>query len=116
MSGHFPIPSINNSTKLDTIELLDGQDLKNLFDSALTWLRANQQIVNALNVFPVPDGDTGTNMVLTMQAAQSEAAGSQERNVGTNGPHFGPGRINGSTRQLWSDFIPALKRFCTCYG
>ena len=40
--------------------------------ASLSWLRANQQAVNALNVFPVPDGDTGTNMLLTMQAAWAE--------------------------------------------
>src|SRR5207248_7466482 len=37
--------------------------------SASTWLTANAERVNALNVFPVPDGDTGTNMSMTLQAA-----------------------------------------------
>lgn len=40
--------------------------------ASIAWLRANQQAVNALNVFPVPDGDTGTNMLLTMQSAWAE--------------------------------------------
>jgi len=43
-----------------------------MVQASLAWLRANQQAVNALNVFPVPDGDTGTNMLLTMQAAWAE--------------------------------------------
>lgn len=50
----------------------DGQAYKKLIEAGLTWLRTNQQSVNALNVFPVPDGDTGTNMVLTMQSAYDE--------------------------------------------
>lgn len=50
----------------------DGQAYKKLVEAGLTWLRTNQQSVNALNVFPVPDGDTGTNMVLTMQSAYDE--------------------------------------------
>ncbi len=50
----------------------DGQAYKRLVEAGLTWLRTNQQTVNALNVFPVPDGDTGTNMVLTMQSAYDE--------------------------------------------
>lgn len=50
----------------------DGQAYKKLVEAGLIWLRANQQSVNALNVFPVPDGDTGTNMVLTMQSAYDE--------------------------------------------
>jgi dihydroxyacetone kinase-like predicted kinase len=48
---------------------VDGQVFKSLIDASLKWLKTNQQAVNVLNVFPVPDGDTGTNMVLTMQAA-----------------------------------------------
>jgi DAK2 domain fusion protein YloV len=50
----------------------DGQAYKKLVEAGLTWLRTNQASVNALNVFPVPDGDTGTNMVLTMQSAYDE--------------------------------------------
>ncbi|MCK5428188.1 MAG: hypothetical protein KAI94_01885, partial [Anaerolineales bacterium] len=51
---------------------IDGLTLKRLVEAGLTWLRTNQEIVNSLNVFPVPDGDTGTNMVLTMQSAYDE--------------------------------------------
>ncbi len=40
----------------------------------MTWLRTNQGTVNSLNVFPIPDGDTGTNMCLTMQSAWEEVA------------------------------------------
>jgi uncharacterized protein len=61
---------------------LDGQKLKTLIEAGLTWLRTNQELVNSLNVFPVPDGDTGTNMVLTMQAAYDEIARSEEYNIG----------------------------------
>ena len=61
---------------------IDGQALKSLIVAGLTWLRTNQEIVNALNVYPVPDGDTGINMVLTMQAAYDEIAESPERNFG----------------------------------
>ena len=41
--------------------------------AALAWLEANQQEINDLNVFPVPDGDTGSNMFLTMRSAVEEA-------------------------------------------
>src|SRR5215212_6980568 len=51
---------------------INGQSMKRLIEAGLIWLRTNQQTVNALNVFPVPDGDTGTNMVLTMQSAWNE--------------------------------------------
>jgi DAK2 domain fusion protein YloV len=41
--------------------------------TALSWLEANQQEINDLNVFPVPDGDTGSNMYLTLRSAVEEA-------------------------------------------
>jgi hypothetical protein len=41
--------------------------------SALAWLQANQEQVNELNVFPVPDGDTGSNMYLTLRSAVEDA-------------------------------------------
>lgn len=53
------------------VERLQGTELKNLFQAANRLLTAKQDEVDALNVFPVPDGDTGTNMALTFQAAVS---------------------------------------------
>jgi DAK2 domain fusion protein YloV len=61
---------------------INGQALKSLIQAGLSWLRTNQETVNALNVYPVPDGDTGINMVLTMQAAYDEIKDSPERNFG----------------------------------
>jgi len=46
-----------------------GADLRAALESAAAWLTANAERINALNVFPVPDGDTGTNMSMTLQAA-----------------------------------------------
>jgi DAK2 domain fusion protein YloV len=49
-----------------------GQSLKRALFAARQWLEKHAAAVNALNVFPVPDGDTGTNMLLTMNAALAE--------------------------------------------
>jgi DAK2 domain fusion protein YloV len=46
-----------------------GQDLKRALSAGAVWVARNAEAINSLNVFPVPDGDTGTNMALTMQAA-----------------------------------------------
>ncbi len=54
------------------IEYIDGQLFKKMIFEGAQSLEQNKQIVNALNVFPVPDGDTGTNMSLTMQSAVRE--------------------------------------------
>src|SRR5438067_6912745 len=53
-------------------ETWGGQDLKRAVGAAAVWLARNAEAINALNVFPVPDGDTGTNMALTMRAAMSQ--------------------------------------------
>ena len=59
----------------------DGHDFKELVQAGLAWLQLHQESINVLNVFPVPDGDTGTNMVLTMQSAWKEIADLSESNV-----------------------------------
>ncbi|MGH2479879.1 MAG: DAK2 domain-containing protein, partial [Ktedonobacteraceae bacterium] len=51
------------------ISVFDGQDLKKALLSGAAWLEEHREQINALNVFPVPDGDTGSNMSKTMQAA-----------------------------------------------
>lgn len=51
---------------------IDGQLLMRMFISAANSLENNKPTVNALNVFPVPDGDTGTNMSMTMMSAVKE--------------------------------------------
>ena len=48
---------------------LQGQQLREAFRSAAELLADYRDTINALNVFPVPDGDTGTNMLLTIRAA-----------------------------------------------
>src|SRR3989304_3687778 len=48
---------------------LDGPSLAAAFAGAATALARHESALNAINVFPVPDGDTGTNMALTMRAA-----------------------------------------------
>ena len=61
---------------------IDGCDFKKLLQKSLIWLKHHQSVINALNVFPVPDGDTGTNMYLTMQSAYKEIENSDEKNIG----------------------------------
>jgi len=62
-------------------DLADGQTLKEMFASGTAWLEKSAPDINAINVFPVPDGDTGTNMVLTMRSAMDEAKRSSDRDV-----------------------------------
>ena len=94
---------------------IDGRALKDLIYSSLTWLRTNQQMVNSQNVFPVPDGDTGTNMVLTMQSAYDEIQGSPEANFGEMAHAVAQGALMGARgnsgvilSQLWRGFARAV--------
>src|SRR4030043_892723 len=102
---------------------IDGQVFKLLIEASLIWLRTNQQAVNILNVFPVPDGDTGTNMVLTMQAACDEIGKSAERNIGKLTRIVAHGALMGARgnsgvilSQLWRGFARALDNFETLDG
>lgn len=103
----------NTSVQYPTV--FNGQALKELTEAALTWLRTNQQTVNALNVFPVPDGDTGTNMLLTMQSAYDEIRVTNEKHAGKVAHAIAHGALMGARgnsgvilSQLWRGFARAL--------
>jgi uncharacterized protein len=71
--------------------------------------------VNSLNVFPVPDGDTGTNMLLTMQAAYNEIAGLGDKGIGRMAHAIAQGALMGARgnsgvilSQLWRGFARTL--------
>jgi len=90
---------------------INGQSMKRLVEAGMIWLRTNQQTVNALNVFPVPDGDTGTNMVLTMQSAWNEIKDLGHRGISDMAGAVSKGALMGARgnsgvilSQLWRGF------------
>ena len=94
---------------------LNGQGFKRLVEAGMTWLKANQQTVNNLNVFPVPDGDTGTNMMLTMNAAWNEINALGERNLAKMANAVAQGALMGARgnsgvilSQIWRGFARGL--------
>lgn len=78
------------------ISVFDGQDLKKAMQAAADWLETRREAVNALNVFPVPDGDTGSNMSATMQAAIREIADSSETSAGVIAAKLAHGALMGA--------------------
>jgi DAK2 domain fusion protein YloV len=60
---------------------VDGPLFKRALLGSLSWLSTNHEEVNRLNVFPVPDGDTGTNMLLTLQSAVEDIKDSNAAEV-----------------------------------
>ncbi|MFN8570382.1 MAG: hypothetical protein U0Z44_23200, partial [Kouleothrix sp.] len=65
-------PSI--SSEIKAAISWDGVQLLAALAAAARWLEQHAEHVNALNVFPVPDGDTGTNMSLTLSGAIKDVA------------------------------------------
>jgi DAK2 domain fusion protein YloV len=58
---------------MSTMNSIAGQELRDMFSAATAWLEKSSADIDVLNVFPVPDGDTGTNMMLTMRSTMEEA-------------------------------------------
>ncbi len=58
---------------MSKVSNIAGQELREMFSAATAWLEKSSADIDALNVFPVPDGDTGTNMMLTMRSTMEEA-------------------------------------------
>ena len=76
-------------------ERLDGQGLLSMFESALELLEANVPEINRLNVFPVPDGDTGINMYLTLLDVVSNTAPDVSPSVGETSRLMAEHALNG---------------------
>lgn len=64
------------------VDYIDGAAFRQMLLYAAASIQAQKQMVNDLNVFPVPDGDTGTNMSLTMSAAAAELKKHTPQEVG----------------------------------
>ena len=90
---------------------LDGDGLRQMLSASAQVLEANVEAVNALNVFPVPDGDTGTNMFLTLRTVVQEANNapgssiSDVANAAARGALLG---ARGNSGVIFSQFIRGL--------
>ena len=63
-------------------QIVGGADLRRMIISAAAAIENNKQGLNELNVFPVPDGDTGTNMSMTINAAASDLRKAEDPDLG----------------------------------
>ena len=78
------------------MEKINGLVLAEMIDLGLKNLAKNAEKINALNVFPVPDGDTGTNMNLSMSSGAKETAANVVENIGELGKSFSKGLLMGA--------------------
>ena len=63
-------------------QTINGADLRRMIISAAASIEINKQALNDLNVFPVPDGDTGTNMSMTINAAAADLRKTEDPDLG----------------------------------
>jgi len=75
---------------------INGTVLKRMILNASAAVENNKQKINELNVFPVPDGDTGTNMFLTLSAAVRELSGVTSDNAGEVADTVGKAMVRGA--------------------
>ena len=94
---------------------IDGLLLRDMVIAGTTLLERNREAVDALNVFPVPDGDTGTNMSLTMQSATREVNSKEYLRADEAANALAKGALKGArgnsgviTSQLLRGFAKAL--------
>ncbi|MGE5632913.1 MAG: DAK2 domain-containing protein [Caulobacteraceae bacterium] len=95
---------------------IEGTQLKNMIISGANNLENNKALVNALNVFPVPDGDTGTNMSLTIQSAVKEIKNARDNELYTIAEAAANGSLMGARgnsgvilSQIFRGFAKAMK-------
>ena len=95
---------------------LDAAKLSMMFLSGAANLDANKEYINELNVFPVPDGDTGTNMTMTIMSAADAVMNLNENNMKTLSKAISGGSLRGARgnsgvilSQLFRGFTKTLK-------
>ncbi|MBN1217379.1 MAG: DAK2 domain-containing protein [Anaerolineae bacterium] len=89
----------------------NGLGLKNLLRGGEQWLETHVHVVNNLNVFPVPDGDTGTNMLLTMRSALAKIEETPDQRVGAIAAAAAKGALmgaRGNSGVILSQFLQGL--------
>lgn len=78
------------------IQYIDGKSLRDMFVSGANNLQNHKDLVDKLNVFPVPDGDTGTNMSLTISYAMKELSKVNNDNITDIGKALSKGSLMGA--------------------
>src|SRR5690554_1969665 len=85
-----------NKTENDMIKIIDGKKYRKMLIAALMWLKEQKALLDSLNVFPVPDGDTGTNMYLTFFDAIKEVKKLETENVSKINAALAKGALMGA--------------------
>ncbi len=102
--------------KMRQVEPINGQELREMFATATSWLEKSASDIDALNVFPVPDGDTGTNMLLTMRSSVEESHQAADSSIGAVAQAIARGALMGARgnsgvilSQIWRGLAQGLQ-------
>jgi len=105
------------------VNSLSGQELRDMVMAATEWLEKNASEIDALNVFPVPDGDTGTNMLLTMRSTLEEAYRASDHSTSAVAEAIAKGALMGARgnsgvilSQIWHGLAKGLAGKDSCTG
>ncbi len=98
------------------IQTIDAKTFAKMFLAGANRLEAKKEWINELNVFPVPDGDTGTNMTLTIMSASKEVAGLEDVTMESLSKAISSGSLRGARgnsgvilSQLFRGFTKVIK-------
>src|SRR3954463_5955170 len=96
---------------METLERLRAEHLRAVVTSYRDALRGHQDAINRLNVYPVPDGDTGTNMALTLESVVAEMEAAKDMaSVCRAISHGSPMGARGTSGAILSQILRALPR------
>lgn len=111
LSGEKRLSRLGFNAENGTVFACNGLGLKNLLQAGRQWLELHVDLVNSLNVFPVPDGDTGTNMLLTMRSALEYVETASNQQAGTVAQAAAHGALmgaRGNSGVILSQFLEGL--------
>ena len=98
------------------MDRIDAGMLQKMFLAGAKALEAKKEYINELNVFPVPDGDTGTNMTMTVMAAAKDVSLLEKPTLETLGAAISSGSLRGARgnsgvilSQIFRGFVKSIK-------
>ena len=100
------------------LQYMDGNDFRKALVAGAQTLGENKELVNSLNVFPVPDGDTGTNMYLTVLSAVKESEKVGESRIGKVAAAASMGSLmgaRGNSGVIFSQILRGFSRYVEPY-
>lgn len=95
------------------IKTINGATFRKMIVAGAGLLEQNKKYVDSLNVFPVPDGDTGTNMFLTMKSAVNELSQCINNNIDSLSQAFAKGALRGARGNSGVITSQIFKGFCS---